>query len=224
MKSILTPVLLALAITTVSAQTRSVSYGFVSEYVRQLAESEDSRDRALKELAEPGNQLATTIRNSTRIMLQLKTWIGMLKPMNLGGRFTELPGTIASIYEQKIQVHSEFVQISKALIAGPQPGVDYGALAGRSPELTATLDHLDETLFKATPLIFATLIDQRPDRQGHVSRLLITLNERNELVRVLCASFGEKMDQKEQNYTVSSATLLRDFLIRKGFKCADEPL
>jgi hypothetical protein len=50
------------------------------------------------------------------------------------------------------------------------------------------------------------------------------LNERNELVRVLYASFGEKMDQKEQNYTVSSATLLRDFLIRKGFKCADEPL
>jgi hypothetical protein len=35
---------------------------------------------------------------------------------------------------------------------------------------------------------------------------------------------GRKLEQKDQNFVVSSATILRDYLQKKGYKCLDEPL
>jgi len=109
-------------------------------------------------------------------------------------------------------------------MSGPKPGVDYGALAARAPKLTATIEYLDHSLFEATPLIFATLIDDRPDRDGHVSRLTITRAQRDDLVRKLQLSFGRKMELADQNYIVSAATVLRNYLSKKGYRCSDEPL
>ena len=37
-------------------------------------------------------------------------------------------------------------------------------------------------------------------------------------------SFGKKLDLSDQNLTVASASVLRDYLSRKGYKCYDEPL
>jgi hypothetical protein len=31
------------------------------------------------------------------------------------------------------------------------------------------------------------------------------------------------MDQTDQNYIVSSASVLRDYLVKKGYKCSDDP-
>jgi hypothetical protein len=55
-----------------------------------------------------------------------------------------------------------------------------------------------------------------------MSRLSITREQRDMLVRSLQISFGDRMDSADQNYMVSSAGLLRDFLTKKGYKCADE--
>jgi hypothetical protein len=57
-----------------------------------------------------------------------------------------------------------------------------------------------------------------------MSRMTGTKAERAKLVRDLTTSFGKKMEAKDQNYIVSSATVLRDYLQKKGYKCADEPL
>jgi hypothetical protein len=110
------------------------------------------------------------------------------------------------------------------MIAGPKSGVDYGAMAADAPKLTAALEYIDRSLFQATPLIFATLIAEKPDKEGHMSRLRITREERDKLVRSLQISFGDKMDAKEQPYFVSSASVLRNYLIKKGYKCSDDPL
>jgi hypothetical protein len=79
-------------------------------------------------------------------------------------------------------------------------------------------------LFEATPLIFATLIDEKPDRNGKVSRLIITRAQRDGLVRSLQLSFGKKLEQSDQNYIVSAASVLRDYLSKKGYRCSDDPL
>jgi hypothetical protein len=79
-------------------------------------------------------------------------------------------------------------------------------------------------LFEATPLIFGMLIADKPDNQGHMSRLRITRAERDELSRKLQIEFGAKMDAVDQNYTVSSASVLRNYLSKKGYKCSDDPL
>jgi hypothetical protein len=113
--------------------------------------------------------------------------------------------------------------MATAFVTGPKPGVDYGALAADAPKLTATLEHIDRSLFQATPLIFATLIADKPDSQGHMSRLRITRAERDKLARFLQIDFGDKMNATDQNYIVSSASVLRDYLIKKGYKCSDDP-
>jgi len=68
------------------------------------------------------------------------------------------------------------------------------------------------------------LIADKPDAQGHMSRLRITRAERDRLVRFLQIDFGKKLDARDQNYIVSSASVLRDYLTKKGYKCSDDPL
>ena len=90
------------------------------------------------------------------------------------------------------------------------------------PKMRAELEYIEKTLFEGTPLLFSALIDPRPDSQNHMSHLVITSEERNELIRNIDSYFGGKLDEANQNYTVSSASVLKAYL-KKGYKCSDEP-
>ena len=224
MKSL--PVLVALLLwyppTASAAETSRLA--FVTEYVRELGVNEDMRALAAREIAEPTDKNAAMIRGSTRIVLELTAQIGMLKGMNLNKPFDGLPRDIAEFYDQKIMVHNQMIAMATAFLSGPKPGVDYSAMMAEAPKLTATLEYIDRALFQATPLIFATLVDEKPDKDGHVSRLTITRAQRDGLVRSLQISFGKKLDLSDQNFTVVSASVMRDYLSLKGYKCSDEPL
>lgn len=222
MKSILALAVLFLSATGVAAETPHVA--FVNEYVRELGVNEHMRELGEKDIGEQGaDKNAALIRSSTRIVLELTSQIAMLEGMTLNPPFDKVPAAIAAFYKQKIEIHNQFIAMATAFVSGPKPGVDYGALAAEAPKFTATLEHIDRSLFQATPLIFATLIADKPDSQGHMSRLRITRAERDKLARFLQIDFGAKMDQTDQNYIVSSATVLRDYLTKKGYKCSDDP-
>jgi hypothetical protein len=148
----------------------------------------------------------------------------MLKRMHLNDPFDQLTDNVVALYQKKIELHNSIIRLSTTFLSGPKPDVDYDALTADAPKITAGLEYLDRTLMQATPIIFATLIDMKPDRQGHASRLIVTRAERAKLVRDLQISFGNKLDQKDQNFIVSSASILRDYLAKKGYKCADEPM
>jgi hypothetical protein len=90
------------------------------------------------------------------------------------------------------------------------------------PKIRAFLDSMDETLFQASGVAWAILIDQKPDSKNHLSHLMITKAERAELLRDLDAGFGQKLDDKNANYLVSSAALLK-ILLTKNYEYADEP-
>jgi len=145
----------------------------------------------------------------------------MLKGIHLNAPFQDLPGNIAYFYNSKIDLHQNMIDMAAAFLSGPKPGVDYGKMTAEAPKITASLEYVDRTLFQATPLIFATLIDQHPDKNGHASHLMITTAERKGLLRSLAISFGKQMDVKEANYIVSSASVLRDYLMK--YQCANEP-
>jgi hypothetical protein len=222
MKSILALAVLFLSATVVAAETSHLT--FVNEYVRELGVNEHMRELGEKDIGEQGaDKNAAMIRSSTRIVLELTSQVAMLEGMTLNPPFDKVPASIAAFYKQKIEVHNQFIALATAFVSGPKPGVDYGALAADALKLTATLEHIDRSLFQATPLIFATLIADKPDSQGHMSRLRITRAERDKLARFLQIDFGAKMDQTDQNYIVSSASVLRDYLIKKGYKCSDDP-
>lgn len=197
-------------------------YDFVAEYVRELGATEEARALALREMSEHNNTMTNAIRNSTRAKLELGTNVQALKKMTLKKPFeTLLPNTIA-FYRQKMALHAEMVHIAGAFIAGPKPNIDYAKYAVRMPEITATLEFIDKALFDSVPLVFAVLIDQRGDNQNHLSHLLITHAQRQELIAKLNSSFGAKLDQSNQNYTVSSASVLRAYL-QNDYKSSDDP-
>jgi len=194
---------------------------FVTEYIRELAAIENIRASAEQE-PKPDAVLSNAIYTSTRLQLELRSQIKMLQGLRLNSPFDTLIPNLAGFYTHKIALHQRLIDISSAFMEGPNPGVDYGKLGTEIPKIRAELNDLDHTLFQAASLVCATLIDMKPDSKNHASHLIITKAEREGLVSSLTTNFGSKLDQKDQNYTVASASLLKGFLL-KDYKCSDEP-
>ncbi len=197
---------------------------FVTEYVRELAAIENIRASGQKEL-EQGTKdeaLSNGIHASTSIQLELRSQIAMLKTMRLKPPFDDLIPNLTGFYQHKIELHQKMIDISTAFLSGPKPGVDYGKMAAELPKIRAELEYVDHSLFDATPLVFATLIDQKADTKNHVSHLIITKAERAKLIEDITGDFGPKLDQTDQNLIVSEASVLKAYFL-KDFKCSDEP-
>jgi hypothetical protein len=203
---------------------------FVTEYIRELAAIEDIRAAGEQELKQGSQDLTSSdaiyryaawyIHNSMAMQLELKSQIHMLKAMRLAAPFEKLIPTITGFYELKIEAHQRLIDINSNFL---KPGVDYdGKLLAELPKIRAELEYVDNAILEVTPLVFATLIDQKPDSQNHASHLIISKAERAELVQSLTNCFGTKIDRKGQNFTVSTASVLKAYLL-KDFKSSDEP-
>ena len=200
---------------------------FVTEYIRELAAVERIRAAGEKENNQSTKAgklpFAGLIHTATLFDLELNSQINRLSDMELSAPSDYLIPALIDFYKQKLKLWQRMGEIGSAFMAGPKEGVDYGQLGAEIPKLRAQLEYVDQSIFEATPGVFATLINTtKTDSKGHVSHLIITKAEKQELLTKLNDSFGAKLDQKNQNYIVSSATLLRDYL-HKDFKCADEP-
>jgi hypothetical protein len=199
---------------------------FVTEYIRELAaverireagEAENDQDKKDDKLP-----FASAVHTSTLFELELGSQVKMLKSMRLNEPFDFLIPNITAFYERKIILWRRMGEISSSFIGGPKDGVDYSKMAAEMPKIRGELDFIDQSLFQATPGVFATLIDMKADSKGHASHLIITKEERAGLISELDDSFGAKLEQKDQNYTVSAAKVLKDYL-NKDFKYSDEP-
>ena len=163
----------------------------------------------------------TAIRHSTRVSLALRKNISILKKM----RVTKPPhektlSLFIGAYKQKLQLQDDFVEIVGTLLVGPKPGVDYGGLMVKMPQITALLDEADHNLFRMSPLMFMALIDMKGDSQNRANHLLITKSERDTLVGRIDGYFGSSLET-DKRYVVASAWLIRTKLLE--FKCSDEP-
>ncbi|RDK04601.1 hypothetical protein [Paraburkholderia lacunae] len=203
-------------------------YQVVSEFVRELVETKNYQDVAKADFdsARKENSQAVMmaiIRNGTRIKLKLAATIGRLQQMQLSHPFETLLPTLIEFYNRKIELYDDMVTTAKTFADGPKPGVDYGKLSSHMPEVTAQVEYVDESIFKMTPLVFALIISQKPDSQNHLSHLSITRKQAQQLLTSLQEGFGRSMNAKEQDWTVSSASVLRTYLRDKGYKYADDP-
>lgn len=224
-------IILLLAFVGESYAQETRRYDVVAEYIREFSATEDARTLAYNELkgVASGDNAAlmmTAIRSSARMSLELKTSIGVLKKMKLKKPFeTLIPNTIG-FYSQKIALYDDMSTVAKFMLAGlmgvHKPGVDYSPYVTKMPEINAKLEYIDKALFESTPLIFAVLIDQKPDSENHLSHLLITKVQRQELVDKINKSFGEKLDKGSPSNVINSAAIIRSYLLK--FKCSDDPL
>ena len=198
---------------------------FVKEYVRELIEDEDLKTNIEKELGEaktPNGQFSSGIYFSKSTQLELRSQIAMLNSMRLNDPFDTLIPSLVSSYQLQIQLHQKMIDISSKFLGGPKAGVDYQVLAAKVPEIRAELDDARKVVFDAAGLVFMTLIDEKPDSQGHVSHLLVTKAEEADLQDRLNIMLRDEPDKGDHDYYVSAAMVLRAGL-QKGHKCADEP-
>ena len=208
---------------------------FTREYARELGVMERLRVSAESEakqkeedsFARTINQLTMMIHYSTSMQIELGGNIAVLKGMELDGRFASVARDLVASYQEEIELLDRWREISKAMISaqvgGPKPDHDYGAMVAEVPQLRASLESLDKQFVALSGLVFAALLDMRPDKEGHVSHLIITRDERAELLRQLTSDFGSKLDQKKGNSSVTDAAGLLSDLLKKDFKCSDEP-
>jgi len=196
---------------------------FVTEYIRELAAIEHIRESGEQELKQdPTSAPSNMIHSGTLFQLELNYEVRTLRAMRLNPPFEDLIHNITAFYEAKITLWKRMAELGGAFAEGPKPGVDYGKFTAELPQIRARLDYIDQALFEASPLVFATLIDEKADSKGHTSHLIITKEERANLVDDLNADFGSKLDAKNQNWTVSAASVLKSYLLR-DFKSSDEP-
>lgn len=199
------------------------AYSFLTEYVRELGEIEDVRVVAMKEESENTNKMMACVGNSERFQLLLGEHMRAIQGYAFAQPLGPLGQNIATFYAQKKEIWQMLSETCSALIGNAKPGIDYAELVSQTPKLRARLEYIDKALFEATPAVFATVIDMKPDSKNHVSHLTITTAQRDELVRKLQTRFGSKLAERgNQNYTVASAFVLKAYLAEKGFKCADE--
>lgn len=197
----------------------------VKEYIRELGEAEDLKTNGEKELSEaktPNEKLSAGIYYSKSSQLELRSEIRMLQTMHLNDPFDTLITSLVAFYEDQINLHQQLIDISNKFLAGPKEGVDYEALAAKLPEIRAELDDSRKSVFQTAALVFWTLIDQKPDSEGHVSHLLITKAEKADLQEQLDIMLKGEPDKGDHDYYISAAMVLRGGL-QKGHRCADEP-
>lgn len=197
----------------------------VKEYVRELAEDEDLKTTGEKELSEAktlDERFLAGIYYSKSSQLELRSQIRMLQSMHLNDPFDTLIPSLVAFYGDQINLHQKLIDISGKFLAGPKEGVDYQALAAKLPEIRAELDDSRKSVFQAAALVFMTLIDEKPDPQGHVSHLVITKAEKSDLQDQLEIMLKGEPDKGDHDYYMSAAMVLRGGL-QKGHKCADEP-
>jgi hypothetical protein len=218
------------ALLTVTTPARAASsetphLEFVKLYIEQLGAFEDIRDAAAKELkTDPDTQrVADCVHTMTQYQLELSTQISVLKGLHLNKPFDSLVENIADFDKQKFDLYKEYGDACATLLEGPKPNVDYGKITAGLPKINAQIEFIDKAIFKAAPAVFATLIQMKENSHGGADHLIITRAERDDLAHRIQSRFGNKLAQQDQNYLVSAASVLEFYLLKKGYKCSDEP-
>lgn len=199
----------------------------VSEFVRELEVLYRLQETAKKELAEESSRLGnltTSIRVGTRTVYDMNEINLRLDGIAVGDRWADFRNMLKEFNAERISVMKEMIQMSKAMLSGPKPGVNYGEMAGHAPELTAKIEQIDKSIFTMAQAMFFALVDERrigPD--GNLHHLLLTKKDRADMIRLIDNVFGQKLEDKNASSVVSAAWAIKFGLTRPIYKSADEP-
>jgi hypothetical protein len=188
--------------------------------VQQLAKVQAKTNRN-----NPNQSLMDTVRNTTTLQLSLAQAANALALINGSPELLQTRDLLMQTYVYKGEVLDDVKKNVQTFIAGTykqDPSVNYGALTARAPENTARITDINTSLFKMGNLVFAGMLDMRPDKDGHVSHLTITHAQRKDLLGHIDSRFGRSLDNKDMSVTDQGAWLLRKQL-SKSFKSSDEP-
>ena len=204
-----------------AAQNETSSLQFVTEFIRQLGELERVRENAEKN-NETGDHIASCIRTSTTFQLTLRAQIDSLSNMHLDGQYRDLTTNILEFDTEYLKNYARMGELCEGVMSGEVSKANLAA--AEMPKITATLDYIGKSILQASPLIFSTLIDaDHPNKQNQVNRLIISANERKQLIEKIKIQFGSKLESKNQNNIVATVSVIESYLANSDWKNADEP-
>jgi hypothetical protein len=124
---------------------------------------------------------------------------------------------------ERASLNQEVIDGSKKFLSGSETGANYGAFAARAPELTARVEHLDKMIFDMSKAVFLSLLDEeRTDKDGNISHLIVTAKERDQIIKRIDASFGSKLEDKNATHVILAAWAIKYGLTQNRYKLADE--
>jgi hypothetical protein len=149
----------------------------VREFVRELEVLYRLQETAKKELAEDSSgqgKLMTSVRMRSRTLLQMNDSLNRLDMISVAGQWAEFRDLLKELHQH---------QMSKTMLAGPEPGVNYGKLVARAPELTAQMEQIDKSIFDMSQAMFFALVDdERVEADGNLHHLILTKKDRTSMV------------------------------------------
>jgi len=150
--------------------------------------------------------------------------VSRLDMIGLDTRWGEFRDLLKSLHNQRMATVQELIQMSKALLSGPEAGVNYGAMTAHAPELTAQMEQIDKTMFTMSQALFFALVDEgRVEADGNLHHLILNKKDRADMVRTIDTAFGQSLDDKNATSVVSAAWAIKYGLTRPIYKAADEP-
>src|SRR5258706_5269427 len=209
------------------ATEKTARIALVREFVREMEVLYRLQETAKKEFAEDSStagKLTTSIRVGTRTLFEMQENVSRLHMIGLDTRWGEFRDLLNSFHNQRMLAVQEMNQMSKAMLSGPAPDVNYGAMTARAPELTAQVEQIDKSMFKMSQPLFLALVDEgRVEADGNLHHLILNKKDRTDMVHTIDTAFGRSLDDKNATSIVNAAWAIKYGLTRPIYKAADEP-
>jgi hypothetical protein len=206
---------------------KTARIALADEFVRELEVLYRLQETAKKEFAEDSSgsgKLMTSIRVGSRTLFEMNDGINRLSNINVDAKWAEFRDLLKELHQDRIVIVQEMNQGAKTLLAGPEPGVNYGKLMARAPELTAQVEEIDKNIFRiAQAMFFALVDDDRTGVDGKLHHLILTKKDRASMVKLIDRMFGPTtLEDKNASRIVASAWVIKFGLTRPIYKAADE--
>ncbi|MDI3564209.1 hypothetical protein [Bradyrhizobium sp. Arg816] len=206
---------------------KTARIALVREFIREMEVLYRLQETAKEELAENSStvgRLTTGIRVGSRTLFEMRENASRLDRIGLDIRWGEFRDLLKSFHSQRMAGVEEMTQMSKAMLSGPAPGVNYGAMTARAPELTAQVEQIDKTMFTMSQPLFLALVDEgRVEADGKLHHLILNKKDRADIIHTIDIAFGQSLDDKNATSIVNAAWAIKYGLTRPNYKAADEP-
>ena len=199
---------------------KTARIALAQEFVRELEVLYRLQETAKKEFAEHSSGAG---KLTTDTLFEMNDSINRLSMINVDARWAEFRDALKKLHRERIVLVHEMNQMSKTLLAGPEPDVNYGKLTARGPEITAQVEQIDKIIFTISKAMFYALVDDdRAGADGKLHHLILTKKDRTSMVQLIDKTFGPTLEDKNASYIVSSAWAIKYGLTRPNYKAADE--
>ena len=214
-----------------SEQDRQARIAFTNvyiDYVCSIHKIRETFSTDLKENHSPNNIFLAGIKLDTRVLLAADNNVQQLENIRISrASMKEFPGLLKSMIEEKIAQTKEASEFSEEAL-----NVDTSDLKKATAEITKIRtrlakfsvfdEELDKTIFNFVKAAFMVLEDiEKPNSKNNIDRLIVTKAERKDLSTKITSCFGSSINQKKQDWMVSSASVLNAGLNNK-FKSSDD--